>query len=299
MQKRRFYLNVLLTFLLITIYSLGFAEQQEPLYYGGPWKGRVIDAETKLPIEGAVVAAIWYREYDTRFTTPTYVHKAKEVLTGKEGYFEIPAYMETGEGKENWRKPEFYISGPIIRDPQFIIYKPGYNPFPNAVELVIYATKPFYIEYPEFYKAIVSGEKVTLSRKKSKSFPEGLVYSGIGCFKVMKKFWEKADFKTSSVFVQMDNAIERIKRLDVPLDCPKKQSEPLPDFVPGHKYELKNPLKKGGYVLVELSRATDEKEGLNIVPEEPWRVEPEKLPILFRYIKEGRELQRSQKGKEK
>ena len=31
----------------------------QPLIAGGPYRGRVIDAETKQPLEGAVVLAVW------------------------------------------------------------------------------------------------------------------------------------------------------------------------------------------------------------------------------------------------
>ena len=33
--------------------------------YDGPYRGKVIDAETLGPLEGVVVLGVWYREYPT------------------------------------------------------------------------------------------------------------------------------------------------------------------------------------------------------------------------------------------
>ena len=58
----------------------------------GPWKGRIIDIETKEPLEGAVVLAVWMRAYRTPAGDNTYYYNSKEVLTDKDGRFEIPSY---------------------------------------------------------------------------------------------------------------------------------------------------------------------------------------------------------------
>lgn len=86
----------------------------------GPWKGKVIDAETKKPIEGAVVLAVWDRNYRTPTGGNSYFYEAKEVLTDKEGKFEIPAYTPI-----NLLPLISYIEGPV-----FTIFKPGYGSFP-------------------------------------------------------------------------------------------------------------------------------------------------------------------------
>jgi len=87
----------------------------------GPWKGRVIDAETKEPLEGAVVLAVWDRNYRTPTGTSSYFYEAKEVLTDKDGRFEIPSYISIN----------FLPIISYIRGPEFIIFKPGYGSFPN------------------------------------------------------------------------------------------------------------------------------------------------------------------------
>lgn len=272
-------------------------EEQKPLYHAGSWRGRVIDADTKQPIEGTVVAAIWYREYDTRLTIFKDFHEAKEVLTDKDGYFEIPAYTETGETKDSWRKPqlpgtegpiEFFVIGPVIKEPEFIIYKPTFNYYPAKVESIIFAIGPSVVEYQEVYTEKISGKEVTYLRKSTKNFPEGLVYAGAGCLPVMEKLEKKANFRFDSVFLQMDNAREKIKKLDIPMDCPKK-AEPIPISLPGYKYDIESPLKKGGYVVIGLSKPASQEEQLKAIPKEPVDVSPDKLPILFRLIKEEKE----------
>ncbi len=92
-----------------------------PAFAAGPWKGKVIDAETKEPIEGAVVLAVWDRNYRTPTGGSSYFYKAKEVLTDKDGGFEISVYTPI-----NLVPIISYIDGPF-----FTIFKPGYGSFPK------------------------------------------------------------------------------------------------------------------------------------------------------------------------
>jgi len=96
--------------------ALVLATSTTPAIAGGPWKGKIIDIETKEPIEGAVVLAVWQRAYRTPAGDNTYFYEAKEVLTDKEGKFEIPAYTPI-----NLLPIISYI-----REPEFTIFKPGY-----------------------------------------------------------------------------------------------------------------------------------------------------------------------------
>jgi len=84
---------------------------------GGPWKGKILDVETKEPLEGVVVLAVWDRIYRTPFGTSSYFYEAKETVTNKAGDFEIPSYT-----------PINLL--PIIshmHGPEFIIFKPHYG----------------------------------------------------------------------------------------------------------------------------------------------------------------------------
>ena len=86
------------------------------VFAGGPWKGKIIDIETKEPLEGAVVLAVWERVYRTPAGPNSYFYEAKEVLTDKEGRFEIPAYTPI-----NLLPIISYMRGPY-----FTFFKPGY-----------------------------------------------------------------------------------------------------------------------------------------------------------------------------
>jgi hypothetical protein len=82
----------------------------------GPWKGRIIDIETKEPLGGVVVLAVWERVYRTPAGPNSYFFEAREVLTDKEGRFEISSYRPI-----NLLPIISYIRGPF-----FTFFKPGF-----------------------------------------------------------------------------------------------------------------------------------------------------------------------------
>lgn len=86
------------------------------IYHEGSFKGKVIDTETKEPIEGAVVVAIYNVEMYGFIESPIRVVDAKEVLTNNKGEFYIPIHF-------------FLYLYPIARKDftDFLIYKPGYK----------------------------------------------------------------------------------------------------------------------------------------------------------------------------
>ncbi len=86
-----------------------------PIYSHPEFRGRIIDAETKEPIEGAV--AVVYYSADMLIGGPGgpgyYVFHAKECLTDKKGEFYFPSYTSfhlISEGGSS----------------NFIFFKPGY-----------------------------------------------------------------------------------------------------------------------------------------------------------------------------
>lgn len=92
-----------------------------PLFAGGPYRGRVIDSETKQPIVGAVVLVYWQR------LAPGIGHgpaegflDAEEVLTDSNGEFVV--------GKN---PPASLSPGTWVSDPDITIYKPGYGFYPR------------------------------------------------------------------------------------------------------------------------------------------------------------------------
>jgi len=60
-----------------------------PIRHDGPYKGRIIDAETGKPIEGVVVLGVWYKEIATVAGGVSSYYDAKETVTDKNGEFEI------------------------------------------------------------------------------------------------------------------------------------------------------------------------------------------------------------------
>jgi hypothetical protein len=101
--------TLILVITLVLTCSCAFAD--------GPWKGTILDIETKEPLEGAVVLAFWNRIYRTPFGTSSYFYEAKETITNKVGEFEIPSYTTI-----NLLPIISYMQGP-----EFIIFKPGYG----------------------------------------------------------------------------------------------------------------------------------------------------------------------------
>lgn len=91
-------------------------------YADGSYHGKVIDKETKQPIEGAAVLAVWRKE------TPMIAHlmityyDAQETLTDAEGNFTIPGIV--GGSLNPLAK---------IREPLFTIFKPGYAAYGGMV----------------------------------------------------------------------------------------------------------------------------------------------------------------------
>ena len=93
------------------------------LYYSKPaFCGKVIDAETKQPIEGTVVVVLYNKwEFGGPGGGNTITMDAKETMTDKNGEFLFPSYQT--------------IIGPLSRQDRadFIIFKPGYKSI-NFVE---------------------------------------------------------------------------------------------------------------------------------------------------------------------
>jgi len=87
------------------------------LYADGPYRGRVVEPETKRPIEGAAVLAVWWKEAPAPHPIIT-VYDAQETLTDKDGNFRIPGII--GGSLNPLAK---------IREPQFTIFKPGYEAY--------------------------------------------------------------------------------------------------------------------------------------------------------------------------
>jgi len=98
------------------------------------YKGKIIDSETKEPIEGAVVVAV-YNKYPI-ISGPGGGSSSKihiqEVLTDRNGVFRIPFYIT------------FIGPNSVERWTDFIIYKPGYGR--DNVRMTRSAMEHFFLE---------------------------------------------------------------------------------------------------------------------------------------------------------
>jgi hypothetical protein len=76
----------------------------------GPTTFRVLDAETKEPVEGAVAIAMWDRTRGMPGLSSTYTAKAVEAESDADGFFRIPGVVGTL----------------ALQKPHLKVYKPGY-----------------------------------------------------------------------------------------------------------------------------------------------------------------------------
>jgi len=88
----------------------------------GPYFGKVVEAETKEPIEGAAVLAVFYTEEYGPAGAITRYADATETVTDKNGEFKIPAYRVTVfRPLQGWDSHGY-----------FTIFKPGYGHYPES-----------------------------------------------------------------------------------------------------------------------------------------------------------------------
>ena len=88
------------------------------VYADGPYHGRVIDQETKHPIEGAAVLAVWWKRAPGPGHPSISFYDAQETLTDQDGNFTIAGIRG---GSLNPLA--------IIQEPLFTIFKPGYEAY--------------------------------------------------------------------------------------------------------------------------------------------------------------------------
>ena len=90
-----------LAFGLLLIIGLG-SSLFYPVFAGGPYKGRVIDSETKQSLEGAAVLAVWESVTPTIADNVYSCLDAEEVLTDSNGRFVVGKHppMTFGPGCE-------------------------------------------------------------------------------------------------------------------------------------------------------------------------------------------------------
>ena len=134
--------------LFITITSISC----KPDRYDGPYRGKVIDAETGKPIEGVVVLGVWYKEISTAGGGVSSYYDAKETVTDKDGEFEI-------EGVK--RKIFTYIGQMNV-----LIFKAGYE-YVGSYEWDTLKVDPRKITW-EGEKPIIPLRKLTMEERRAR-----------------------------------------------------------------------------------------------------------------------------------
>jgi hypothetical protein len=85
---------------------------------GRPYRGLILDSDTKAPLAGAVVVAMWVRERVYPFQVNTEHYAVRETVTDAEGRF----VMEVKDIEEGAPRR--------TRKPEFLVFLPGYGTYP-------------------------------------------------------------------------------------------------------------------------------------------------------------------------
>jgi hypothetical protein len=163
---------------LLALVIVLFSATADAEFIRGPFSGKVIDAETKEPIEGAVVVVKWNKRVITGSPggPATFLQEVKETLTNKDGEF----YIEEYHG---------FTINPLakIKNPEFLIFKPGYCAFPTTFVFIpaCHEMKP----KENYYEALVKGGTlIELPKLKTR---DDRIKAKPGPFGQKKGDWEK------------------------------------------------------------------------------------------------------------
>lgn len=116
--------QVAVAFLVVTTAAMAWGQEQEgrDRYLDrprGPYRGQVIDSDTRTPLVGAVVVAYWPRDRIYPFHSVMEHYAVREVVTDVDGRFVIEAKdVEEGAPKRTLH-------------PRILIFTPGYGSFPR------------------------------------------------------------------------------------------------------------------------------------------------------------------------
>jgi hypothetical protein len=129
----------------------------------GPYYGKVIDAETKQPIEGAAVLVVYTTEQCGLAGSVEHFADAQETLTNKNGEFRIsPKRVNTLRVLSGWEL-----------HPQVIIFKPGYGCYPKHKDV-----KPMFIPNG----TLPLNQYVTVELPDVKNEPKRARLENYGCY---------------------------------------------------------------------------------------------------------------------
>lgn len=202
------------------------ADSGRIIFYEGDFKGKVIDAEAKEPIEGAVVVAIYDVTIRDSFHSGSAHADVQETLTDSNGEFHIPGNT-------------FSYPSPLAvsaEKTRFIIFKPGYVTYPGINTFLIYPVKETLCKYDD--------TNVTMGR-------EGIIFEKTMKNKDARKLYRKK-FDGHLPFIPLENPIEKIRNLDLPFDADVFKVERIWKSYKGEPFKT--------YALIGLPRVKTLKE---------------------------------------
>lgn len=247
------------------------------IYHKPEFKGKVINAETKEPIEGAVVIA-FYKKYPI-ISGPAggsaSIIKIKETLTDNKGEFYFPPYTTVIQPlAEEWHT-------------NFIIYKPGYSSyrdFPGHDKFVIWALPEglgFNHKLSETIKRRVEESWKRDFEERIKTLPEKE--------RARIRFGRKVEYQLP--IIPMKNAGERLQALDIPYFT-------LPDDINIRDIKWINLLEmdinfinlkeESDYMVIGLPKLRTREERLKAIPGTPAAIRPKELPLFYKLKNEER-----------
>ena len=216
------------------------------------FKGKLIDADTLKPIEGAVVIAIWEKTRSFFIDSDTRFKEAKETLTDKNGDWSI-----TGpEGSAHSIFPGcFQYVGIFIRTaPNFNFYKPGYKKRGNL------------------------GSFVAIPYVDEKRSLEGIVFIRPGdTWEESRKFRKKYDFHDP--FIPVSNPEEKLRNLDFSFQYPENVEKV---YIEIRDEKLSRWWK---FTVIGLKKAKTKEERINATH---FKTEIENMPLTYKLINEER-----------
>jgi hypothetical protein len=125
------------------------------LRYDGPYEGRVIDAESGKPIEGAVAHGTWSRIHPTPAGRSTEYYDSYETLTDKDGNFRIP-----GKG---------LLVFSNIDDMSLTIFKAGYEQrYPINWSGLVQFGKPEKVSWDEVGKGTFKLRRLSMEERRNR-----------------------------------------------------------------------------------------------------------------------------------
>ncbi len=149
-------------FLLFVLTLLSGCSVSELSTLRSAYHGNVIDAETKEPLERAVVVVAWFKKPLVTMDGPQYYHNARETLTDVEGKFSVDS--SPGVNLNPFTR--------LVEQPRIMIFKPGYGPFPWAHVNPNFITRfghQHQLNIPELHQELLNGAIIELPRLKTKA----------------------------------------------------------------------------------------------------------------------------------